>query len=391
MITGKRAWLFGTLVMIVAGMADVTAAGPSSGNEGGHGGDVFDVSASGQGYQFWDVVEYGDAFHPSDLPEYVLIAKQFEIVKAKAPKTGAFLEFIMRNGGLWSFVDPKLQELPPTGNSKLIITYNKVQAAITDVGTKTIQINRAIWNELPPRSRAFLLVHEALWIAEKSDLAFRYIDPKFMLVRTLAERPCPGADAPSEWNTLNEGYTLWVGETRDVKRTLINLDDISTTSANIRAMTGFLMNPSLNEYSLEGVANILGSNTGRVNCHSWGKFLGAWVVWISLIDPARTALGVLLEKDLKGAEPVLPPPPPTSQPINEPKEELDVRLKFEGRVPSGFFDRHRAIKIAREKCEAYLNSFDVSIRSNYRCSEDIDWNWMCFKDLSVTRCYSRII
>lgn len=273
------------------------------------GGDAFDLSSQGQPLQMWDTIEYGKPFHPTDLPEYELIQKQIAILKPKAPKTAAFLEYLFKDAAMWFFVKPKLKNTPATGESSLdpsILTFEKIQAAATNPERKLIQINEGVWNKLDPAARAFLLLHEALWLATKADVAYLHAYPKAKLCRTVKTLH-PTSNSPE---TDCARYTHYVG--RSVVDDLINLDDTDVKSSDIRALTGILMNPDLDRYSVSSLARLVQSNSGKVNEHSWGQFCDDPI----FCTPKQTPLAALLAADATPPSPgPATPQPPTYVPV----------------------------------------------------------------------------
>ena len=113
-----------------------------AGNEGANGGDAFDRTAEGAGFQFFDFIEYGDPFHPSQLTAFQVLRDRLDGLATKMPLTAEFLRHIFRGGATWYFVNPELKEVKPTGETLLILTYKKVQLALADTEKRVILINR---------------------------------------------------------------------------------------------------------------------------------------------------------------------------------------------------------------------------------------------------------
>lgn len=252
--------LFVFLVLLTSQLA---LAGPRVGN----GGDAFDYQTTGQGYQYFDILEYGESFEPSDLPEYILIADRLKELESIAPKTAKFLESLFLSPWiLWSFVEPSLVEVPPTGSSKLIITSQRVQAAIADTQKYTVQINKNVWQTLDAKSRAFLLLHEALWFADRSTMAYQYLNEEASFL-DFHQRGYGGWSATVNVEKLPD-FPFKSKALHRRAANVVNLNSIDTTSADIRRQTGFLLGKSFSEHddaSLRAVSNFICSNSGSVN------------------------------------------------------------------------------------------------------------------------------
>lgn len=236
--------LIRTNIVVAIGTALLSWNIQAGGLDGG-GGDVFDKTSSGEGYQFFDVLEYGKSFSPEDLPEYQLVKDQFDKLEKKAPRTITFLRKVMKQN-LWSFVKPALKDFKASGGSNLVITYKKVQADITVPEKHTTQINQDVWDLLSREARAWLLVHASLWAAELASSSYHLFD------KDVVFEP----EDPNPWKLTSFHF--------------INLKDITTTSENIRALTGFFMSPVISQesYSLDDMVTFVEANSGRVNSNT---------------------------------------------------------------------------------------------------------------------------
>lgn len=199
----------------------------------GNGGDAFET-ANGQ-VKIFDEIEYSEAFHPVDEPAYQnIILPQIQKLAKRLPATAAYLKFIFEQGAMWFLVDAKLKNIDATGTTNLIVTSNKIQAAVTKNGIT--QISRDVKNRLSEQSFAFLMLHEALWSADA--------DPKIMSLL--------GVVAALDRSNVDE-YIL----VQPVK----NLQ-ISTTSEKIRTLTGIMMNPMVDRYDAMSLARLIEAHTG---------------------------------------------------------------------------------------------------------------------------------
>lgn len=232
----------------------------------GNGGDVFDYNSTGEGYKFFDAMEYGESFEPKSLPEFKMIQEQLDDLKVIAPQTVNFLEQIFSSYNiLWSFVEPSLVDSPPTGESKLILTKDRVQAALSDVKKQTVQINQKVWNGLSPKSRAFLILHEALWFADRSEVAFLILNPNAKMTSRYA----------CSYNDRGYGDQFIISKSDDASKekeihkkysNLVCDDQSTSTSADIRRQTGFLMGKNFKGASKEiskQIAGFICNNSGR--------------------------------------------------------------------------------------------------------------------------------
>lgn len=146
------------------------------------GGDVFDATLSGEGFLFFDTVEYGDSFDPAQLPEFEIVDSRLKSLASFLPQTVQFLRDTLAVAH-WSFVKPSLVSQATTGSSHLIITYQKIQAALTDAQRLTVQINKDVWSQLTADSRAYLIVHQLIWLAELSNKGYEDLAPNDMTYR----------------------------------------------------------------------------------------------------------------------------------------------------------------------------------------------------------------
>lgn len=114
--------------------------------------------------EVFDKLEYDKEFLVQDQEEFkTFISPKLDILKSKLPRTGRFLEQIMIRGisPRWYFVKYGLKPVSDASDTtKLILSFDRVQIAVND-GLK-VQIQEDFWKGLEPRSRAFLLMHEAL-------------------------------------------------------------------------------------------------------------------------------------------------------------------------------------------------------------------------------------
>lgn len=237
-----------------------------------NGADVFDYSSQGEGYKFFDILEYGDSFNPKDdLPEFRLIQKQIDDIKVFAPKTAHFLEYIFNEVPiLWSFVEPELKSVPATGDTKLIITYQKIQAAISDVRHYTVQINKNVWKQLSEMSRAFLILHEALWFADRAEAAYEYFNPYASFHYPKLDNSNINFDYSIDIEIDNFPRKKPESDRRVILAAsdVVNLNDVTTTSTDIRRQTGYLMQTRFSNKSPKyrsAMRRFLCANTGSVN------------------------------------------------------------------------------------------------------------------------------
>lgn len=171
----KLLFVYTWLTLFCSGVfAAVSQEKRTSGNEGGYGGDVFEVNPNGAGYVTWDTLEYGEEFLPGTLAVYSKIKNRIDAIRKYAPHTAAVIQTAFEPSSLlWAWVDVPLKKVKPTGETKLVLTYKRVQAAISDVAGRTVQINREIWEKhLNDEQRTQLLMHEAVWFARLSEEAY---------------------------------------------------------------------------------------------------------------------------------------------------------------------------------------------------------------------------
>lgn len=145
--------------------------------------------------EVFDVLDYDAEFVPSELKEFEShISPALATLKSKLPRTAHYLREIFSRGlaPRWYFVKYKLKRVKedwPSTNQ--ILTFEHIQAALND-GVK-VQIQRSFWEKLEPRSKARLLVHEAL----RSAIGFKFPQPtprirslaSLLLHRNLASFP----------------------------------------------------------------------------------------------------------------------------------------------------------------------------------------------------------
>lgn len=253
--------------MLLAMMILMLSLASHAGDKG-NGGDVFDYSSTGEGYKFFDAMEYGESFEPKSLPEFKMIQEQLDDLKVIAPNTVSFLEQIFSSYNiLWSFVEPNLVDSPPTGESKLILTKDRVQAALSDVKKQTIQINQKVWNGLSPKSRAFLILHEALWFTDRSEVAFLILNPE---AKMTSRYTCSSQGIYGREFSINKSDSATKEDKiHEYVSNLVCEDMMTSTSADIRRQTGFLMGKNFKGASLGASKQI-----ARFICNNSSQYSG---------------------------------------------------------------------------------------------------------------------
>lgn len=124
-----------------------------------------DVLLIGEAAKTLDEVEFSGAFQPQEETEaWAIIDAQLTQLEKRLPHAGSFLRSLFFRGRLtWHFVDAQLRDLSDEGPTNVIITQEKIQIAINS-GT-LVQIYKTVWDKLNSRSRAVVMFHEAMWIA----------------------------------------------------------------------------------------------------------------------------------------------------------------------------------------------------------------------------------
>lgn len=238
-----------------------------------HGGYAFDraqeLSETKEPIQVWDVMEFGDSFSLSDIPEgKVLLGMlsdlNLRIAKDLKTKESAAIESLqfLTQAIQFSFVTPDLKSVEPSGISQLEIppTYKRVMAASSDVKRGVTQFNKPIWEKLDQKSRLYLLLHEILWMAEKSPLLYTRQNPE-LIVKFIPVK---------DGEVVNLSFVAVTSEDRNPMFE-INLADISTTTQSIMAMTGFLMDTlkrQPEDLRVDALFSNILLNVGRVHSHS---------------------------------------------------------------------------------------------------------------------------
>jgi len=226
---GRRLFIFVFLLAPLFFSGEIAQATKFVGN----GGDAFEV---GDGkIKIFDEIEYSRAFYPPDEPAYqTIILPQIEKLSKRLPVVAAYLKFIFEHGAMWYIVDAKLKDVDASGSTNLILTSNKIQAAVTKNGIT--QISRDVKDKLSIESFAFLMLHEALWSADA--------DPKIMQLF-----------GPMASVNMTEGDDYYQ---------IVPIQNLrmSTTSEKIRGLTGILMNPMIDRYEARTLARLMEPNTG---------------------------------------------------------------------------------------------------------------------------------
>lgn len=129
----------------------------------GNGGDS--VIFSDGSVMAFDEVEYLEPFTPDTQGEaWTIIDKRLTAIQAKLPHTSNYLRRILVGGDtLWWFVNAKLREISDHGQSAVIVTTEMQQIAANSDGV--IQIYKSLWDKMTPRSKASIMMHEAMWTA----------------------------------------------------------------------------------------------------------------------------------------------------------------------------------------------------------------------------------
>jgi hypothetical protein len=128
-----------------------------------NGGDA--VMVEDGKFLTFDEVEYLEPFRPDSQGEaWDLIDARLKSLSAKLPKTESYLRRVMTGGvTLWWFVAADLREIDDHGDSVVLVDTQMKQLAANKEGV--IQINKVLWDGMSPRSRASILLHEAMWTA----------------------------------------------------------------------------------------------------------------------------------------------------------------------------------------------------------------------------------
>lgn len=148
----------------IAQNSAIARGGESHGGNGIRLDKFIDGVKVGQAVELFDTMEYDKEFMPGEQPEYQdFIAPKLKILKGKLPRTGHFIETILLKGlnPRWYFVKYQLKKVQDASETtNLIVAFEGVQIALND-GRK-VQVQETFYKELEPRSRARLLIHEAI-------------------------------------------------------------------------------------------------------------------------------------------------------------------------------------------------------------------------------------
>lgn len=129
----------------------------------GNGGDS--VIINDGTIMSFDEVEYLEPFVPSSQGDaWQIIDTRIVGLDAKLPRTAEYIRRVMTGGDtLWWFVAATLHEINDHGDSVVIVTDEMKQVAANTDGV--IQINKQLYDAMSVRSRASVLMHEAMWTA----------------------------------------------------------------------------------------------------------------------------------------------------------------------------------------------------------------------------------
>lgn len=128
-----------------------------------NGGDILIV---GDAAFTLDEVEFSSAFVPQqDAEAWSILDQQLKKLSTKLPRTESYLRSMFERGRIvWNFSKAKLKPVDDEGHTNLLLTGEKQQLAINS--GSLVQIWEDGWKALKsPTSRAIVLLHEALWIA----------------------------------------------------------------------------------------------------------------------------------------------------------------------------------------------------------------------------------
>jgi len=306
------------LLIILTVTAALGASAYASGEASG-GGDAFDQSSDGGGYAFFDVLEYGQPI-PSSLPEFRELETRLDRLNSKLPSAVGFIRRVIADQS-WFFVKPKLKSVNASGQSNLVLTYNKVQAAITSPSTLITQINKRVWDSLDEQSRIYLLLHEAMWAVILSDRAIDEFTKAYCLAHP--DEICDPSAA---------GH---FGRFTDVRNLRVNLDDIVVTSEEIRTLTGILLSSRTTDESTspEAIATLLKNSSGVFNSRSTytvcREDTNGACIWIQVpLDSYPSVLALYAEYDANGGS-------TSNLPVTNLTEGATIILEKDLYFPSG--------------------------------------------------------
>lgn len=223
--------------------------------EAGNGGDAFKEPTQGDKLLLLDTIEHKNPFNPSNEAAYKeFILSSINVLASKAPLAAEFLKYIFTAGGpAWYFVEHAITKVAMTGSSPIDLTLfsdgqvdadpntYKVQVAKTDIDTNEVFIVKEYWDQFSPEEKAFELLHEALQWAERSRMAYEYIN--------------------AAYNEIKMSVDTWSDfETAD----LVEFKPV-TTSQKIRVLTGFLLaKPTIEAKDVRNIFSTVRSNSAEV-------------------------------------------------------------------------------------------------------------------------------
>lgn len=231
----------------------------------GNGGDAFEIKPGE--FKTFDEMEYEERIKPEELKSYQdHIAPTLEILDSQAPTLSSFLRKVFLKYNNWFIVTPKLKPVPATGYSPIVLVHEKEQAAVTN--NKRTWINRNVWNGLSTQSRAFLLWHEALWVAELDRDAVTLMSGKIMRLAQVRVVDWDWIKTDGRnYQRIGRGapHDKWL----DIKRPFTMV----TTSENIRALAALFMEYHNAPKDLESLKGNLEALTARIEPGPWaGKY-----------------------------------------------------------------------------------------------------------------------